>query len=1480
MHIFPKSVLQISSKAFFTPSADDMKAGDSEAHEPYKLPLPGTCEYVAAAETAVTVNITETNEEYQEYRLRIPRKHIILPPTAFRPTKEFKEAVHNALQLATDDKKFIELQHVFKEFGYYYPYWITIGGIFLYRWHRPLFGTLKEIITKVFERNIEWEALGGNPRLFRTDLDIDHWLATTATSQVLVKSFDVNPIYDLLESATSSEVQRIYNTQYYQFNPQVNYLMEADNTAANDLILLAQTRGKIGVTKGVHFGGSLSEEDVAELVNGTDISKLIRLVSVAGKPRIKCMARRTVLGTSSEMHAFLPDNFLDESVEDSGFVSAAKSHYIESKDGKSQPLTPEMGYFVVYMTHREAVIKALDMKSDKEKYQELQKVFGRFGYYYPSSIYLGGRLVYREIHSGLNSVWPSNDGMENIEALLMKIHPNNALKEKAYVELIGGSSTTSGYKDLIDSIRTNQVHIQYRSLRPTYELLEDKLRVQVLRVYDWSKKCTNSFPEIPKGLHFDGTEAKDQAVEIAKDKVHSRALMLRTFSSQSKVKHVKRYVKGVEITQNDLRLDIERDRTFPGSTGFVLGSEGACKERSIANPHNLPTIETAFDVGYVTCKELHLSDQYIQPTIQFKEAIDKALMVGREDQDTYKALQDVFQRFGYYYPSRIQIGIIICAECIFNCLFRNVGGRIALQVLPQHQEHQHPTQDKGFENLGEKSSEITKLESSEVVVKSDQRIAKEIVTNAIEKSLTKSDYWSSTGGDSVALLFHDVKGWIQSVESNQTVTQHGELRPIYELLDEEQRHRVQQTYENIILQDGRVCYNYLLELTNDETLEDDQNRAANICTPTQALFDKLSMQVFPDSNSAIQFCRSACADYGFSVTEKESAGRAILMSCSWSPVSDTTFHDLQDKRKHESFCSWGVTVSENGESQWQFRELGNDDGSMHNHPLTTQGTGSHYVPQSSEKPISSYSSTHTKSTLIIRLAVESPAWDRGSTDLQYLRYGDVVRLEKIGRIYNDVEFSASENINGYLEDSLQADELLELKNSMKDSGFDLLWYVSMICAMPYSPRCRKIVPSPLTRDDNEDESEIDEINSDTEKAESRSSFDEPHKTLYPLSTAIDHAPDDKDNGMDNNEYVRNDDIIMFQSQATINRTIQVYVRIRNGRLECVTAGNCADRFYKSCGHRIRQIDQYAFEKECAALRSGKVNQKYKLDLVIKHADEPVNCNRVDGSNQLLMGQAYMYGYAGLDIDNTQALKYLQLAADQGSGEAFFELGKLFWRTARYQEAVDMYKRAASFSVMSAYHELGDLYHAGFSVSHPTNNYAIIQNQRMAFMYYSIGGIFGGAKAALRVGEYYEKGLAEGFLTDWRNALRWYEYVNVEFGAAEALSAIGRIKDKLVYATTDPSEKTKLHREAYTAFAKAAMTEPYARYMTAMYNLNGWGCEQPDPVLGFHLLISLVEMGFDTALSAISKCYEEGIGVERDPAMALAYRELAAHVDVQ
>ncbi|KAG0163124.1 hypothetical protein DFQ28_004189, partial [Apophysomyces sp. BC1034] len=102
-------------------------------------------------------------------------------------------------------------------------------------------------------------------------------------------------------------------------------------------------------------------------------------------------------------------------------------------------------------------------------------------------------------------------------------------------------------------------------------------------------------------------------------------------------------------------LDIETSRDLPGNYGFVSGAEAASRERI----HLRSKKATAYHVAYVTFKEMRLFNEFVRSTDHFNEAGKQSLQKGTDSDEKYSALQDVFQRFGYYYPSTVRLGGLI-----------------------------------------------------------------------------------------------------------------------------------------------------------------------------------------------------------------------------------------------------------------------------------------------------------------------------------------------------------------------------------------------------------------------------------------------------------------------------------------------------------------------------------------------------------------------------------------------------------------------------------------------------------------------------------------------------------------------------------------------------------------------------------------------------------------------------------------------------
>ncbi|KAG0192598.1 hypothetical protein DFQ28_008596 [Apophysomyces sp. BC1034] len=1007
-----------------------------------------------------------------------------------------------------------------------------------------------------------------------------------------------------------------------------------------------------------------------------------------------------MLGSSIEAHAFLHTEISEETEQHSGVTDNLKT----------------------------AIDKALRMNTSKEKYRELQKVFGSFGYYYPSVICLGGRALYKINSNDPPSAWMVDNGIATIDRAFKRI----THVDDTYIETIGGSSMVTGCEDWINSIQTNRMRIQFKSMKPLYELLDDERRVQIQTIYDDHSEYADSFLELTKGIHFDGEEAVEQAVELAKKGTFSKLIMLKVFTSHTNMERVKRPASdGVDIKKYS-KLDLESHHELPGNYGFISGSKAAYSERIKNHTQLVTKTKNPYNVAYVTYKEIHYYDEFVQPTEKFKKAIANALQADIEDNERYRALQDVFQRFGYYYPSAIRY-----------------GGRIAYEIYPAIEEKRE-IEGGGYDST-QKTHAATNNEliqqktyhpeHSNDLIKVSSDLFRKCTPSDVEKTLKKSDCW-----EAVAMTEFSVSAEGQ----DQKATIHISVRIL------KGRHH---------------------------------------------------------SKDAIDFCRNECEGFGFSIVEEEYTDKS--------------------KKTTNSHCLWGIALLMISEAEWKFQKLASPDESNHNHYLTDSGKKSSQRPRKNRQR--SPSSDNTSESLIIKLVAERPVYSPEDPNAHYVKYGDVVRIRYLRRS-NDEE---SANENTYIRASdvelpdgsrlgQGSDAVLE-ESDAKDLDEDFRWTVM-----------------PCLSDSNESTS--DEGN---------------QKNLH-------------ENDSSHNEIREQPQLGTTDTDKTAKRVVggkKFYWRaIPDLDLDSMNLWKSGATFTcEEAGWQLQAINEYEASKAADNLDRVEVKDQNDVARYRLSAD-------ASGSHEykFLMGHAYLYGLKGLDIDASEALKYLTAASKDGDLMAKHELGKLLWSRGEYENILELLKEAACLPVIETYRELGDIYHTGFSSQ--DNRFVVSKDRTKAFMYYLTGGILGDWRAALTAGEYLEKGYLEDFGRDTKTALRWYEYVARQGENSLGYVAAGKLKHELAVALTNQSEAEDLREDAYKSFESATLSEPYARFMIAVYHLKGWGHQEHNPTLGFQMLLSLAESGISMVLKAIAECYQHGVGVDRDHEKASTYRELAARMD--
>ncbi|KAF7723029.1 hypothetical protein EC973_002405 [Apophysomyces ossiformis] len=1087
---------------------------------PDKLPFPGTPEFKHAARNAVDVLNKQLHDEEPMLEIHVPRRYILLPPATLRPTEGYRQAIDYALRLSDDHAKFAELQNIFKAFGYFYPYWIATGGKFVHKSSKDTSFDMdtRNRIRAVVEQQLEWQAFGGDLNRLKKPIDVEGWLESTSKHQALIMPLDINPIYNLLDNSISSEIQRIYKVQYLQAPlPLSDPLLQTSSTTFDTSLL--QMRSRIGTAKGVHLGGRLSKEDAVELVNENLFGKLLRDATVAGKPRIECSVRRTMLGSDVSTHAILRTEFPEHSTENMGFVRGAIDSYLSKIGCSVQPTTRGIDYFVMYVIFgeltfdpeiikvtdklKEAVQQALAASKDCERYRALQEVFSKFGYYYPSAISLGGRALYK-----INQNDPPKDWLEkNGIAAINRAFKRNIYVESTRVETIGGSTEFTDCRDWINSVKTNQTRIQFKSMKPIYELFDEDLKSQIRIVYDKCYDYINDFPRLSNGIHFDGVEADQQAVTLTKQDPFSKTLMLKRYANVVSRERIQLYTSTKPSFMKYSSLDIETYDELPGSAGFRAGAEAIYRERSNIGRKAPITPQKPYHTMYITYAELHLYDELIQASDSFKKAIDEALQANAADHGRYYALQNVFQRFGFYYPSTIIFG---------GRIVRNAGDDI-------EQERQN---DNG--------PLITEIgENNKAGKEGDSVIA------SLKASLKEGELWETIGGDGHLLLWHDIDNWIESIQSNQVAIQHKGLKPLYELLDKDQRRQVQQIYEDIILDDDYVAYNYTLE------------------TKMRELSQDLLKKCFSDSSSAIEYCRRACSEHGFPVLDDKVTSKVIRIYCSFNSLAQNKrqrYPSVSSKEKEP--CQWCLYLFKNDENKWQFDE----EESQHSHPL--------------EMPKETGYDEDLIPAMIIKL-IPDQVCREGEEASKFVRYGDVVRLKYIQQDDGSVtpgmgliQASALRVFDGS-KPFPKGNSPFDKDTSNKGKDIDFQW---------------KIVACSAFADFSASDESESEYHDNIEVASQHS------------------MPEDLKNILGNHNHVQNNAAILFESLITVDGNKKLYLDGRTGRFSLRLQKYASEPISDTIAWYVRTVNECEILWKLENFDTGKSKEEKEFDTFKKKAE--------------------------------------------------------------------------------------------------------------------------------------------------------------------------------------------------------------------------------------------------------------------------------------
>ncbi|KAI9246878.1 hypothetical protein BDA99DRAFT_543066 [Phascolomyces articulosus] len=250
-----------------------------------------------------------------------------------------------------------------------------------------------------------------------------------------------------------------------------------------------------------------------------------------------------------------------------------------------------------------------------------------------------------------------------------------------------------------------------------------------------------------------------------------------------------------------------------------------------------------------------------------------------------------------------------------------------------------------------------------------------------------------------------------------------------------------------------------------------------------------------------------------------------------------------------------------------------------------------------------------------------------------------------------------------------------------------------------------------------------------------------------------------------------------------------------------------------------------------------------------------------------------------------AIHHFHQAAIQQDREAMFYLSSLTLHT-NPTSAIQWMDRAAQLGCRDALRELGKMYFTG-------SNTILGQNFERAFDLLSRATQLEDTDAFMLVGKFHEHGF---YVTpDVEQAREWYELaIQAGHGSSAELS-LGLSYHRSSFDLSDDyppqddfTQQLELQRKAYPLFrdasAHASTQEQRATpdIMIALYHLHGWGHVRVQEEQAMEALLSYARKGYARAYYQVARCYETGLGVQRNLSEAFHwYRQLEpfAHLNL-
>lgn len=247
------------------------------------------------------------------------------------------------------------------------------------------------------------------------------------------------------------------------------------------------------------------------------------------------------------------------------------------------------------------------------------------------------------------------------------------------------------------------------------------------------------------------------------------------------------------------------------------------------------------------------------------------------------------------------------------------------------------------------------------------------------------------------------------------------------------------------------------------------------------------------------------------------------------------------------------------------------------------------------------------------------------------------------------------------------------------------------------------------------------------------------------------------------------------------------------------------------------------------------------------------------ASQNMLGVMYHTG-EGIPQDDSIAVTYYRLAAEQGYTRAQYNLGSMYMNGNGVKrddsEAMEWFEKAAEKGHLSSQNDLGVLYMRG--TGRP-------KNPEKAFYWYSKAAEKGDATAELNLAGFYERG--EVVAKDLAKAAELY--------LSSAIKGLASSQECIAFMYLNGKGVKPDYKQALNWYKAAAKQDNSYGYLGlgTIYE-NGYGVDKNEALAVDNYLKS-AKLGNKSGQYSLALCYENGRGVKKDTDAALEWYKKAA-----